>query len=103
MSMCAWRFATKNALLIDNGQLSNSDVDPSAAIVPGYLYNYDAPSDLLQAQAVYGGARPGAPVWPAIDATDFPYSDGALLPELSGKASQPPFKIVGGLVFTDFG
>lgn len=94
-----WRFATKSSWLYEAGKIAAA-ANPEP--VPGWLYTYVLPADLLEARYLFDGARPGQPLLPSLVGEDL--IDLVATPELpilNGIAPQASFEVASGLLFSD--
>jgi hypothetical protein len=90
-----WGFATRQALLV-------APTTPFAfSVIPGWAYQYVLPTDYLQGQYIFSGARPGQPVSMLPDPNLLGVTQVSLLPALAGAAPSVPYEVLGGYLFCD--
>lgn len=89
----AWPWATRTATLYPS-------TPADALALPGWAFAYAVPADILHAQYIYGGARPGQGFAP-LPSGCFPRSSPDM-PLINGRIPQIPFRQHGGYVFTDW-
>lgn len=93
-----WGFASREQVL---QAAALGPTDPK--VLPGYAHVYLDPSDILTAQAIFAGVRPGASVVPMSSGdADWDSPEAMQFPAMMGRARRVVFKRAGGYVFTDW-
>lgn len=98
LARAPWGFATREQVL---ATAALGATDPK--VLPGYAHVYVDPADILLAQYIFDGIRPGAAALPVMDQRLLlGTTTVSPMPAIAGRAQEIPFKRSAGYVFTDW-